>query len=692
MRRGLLALGAVLVVVAAVSAGLAVGSRLGGASRTGGPHGHATTREAHGWTRVAGAAGSGWSPTATSLPHGHDSTGPMRVGAGVAPPTNRWYSGMFFGKQPEPVYAMPLAAQAAGDAITICLPTVSASPTTISGEFAPQFQVGLPTRSFAATRTGPVSFTATYTAAGGQPTGRLTMAEGWPYVSYTATRPQNLTLPGGLAPQDHGTWLSSTVGGTTYGVAVSGPGGVQQPVRSQNGHLHLSRGQSLLLFAGPDARTARTLAQHAVPVTGTRISYRVRHAATATRISYRTEGGRPTVVAAMPQDQLSDPPTRAGTVPSVYGPQRLYVEHSLTWHVRTVPPRGVLDLHRLSGSQRAELRRQVRTDVAHTLNGPAPPSDTYFGGKDVYRSAQLYRLARASGADGAASRMRHHVVGELDQWLDPSAQCPTDASHCFYYDTGFHGVVGRSASFGSDQFNDHHFHYGYFLAAAALVAEGHPALLHRWHTTLNALAEDIASPKGNASLPALRVFDPYAGHSWASGTAPFADGNNQESSSEAVNAWNGLALWARAAGNQRLARQATWQLSLESAAARTDWLQPRNLQNGYGHPFVSLNWGGKRDWSTWFSAKPSAILGIQLIPMPPVLDAEATDPERVRANLADAAPNGYHTEFGDYLTMYLATVDPHRALGVARQLPDSSIDPGDSRSYLLAWVLAHASR
>ena len=41
------------------------------------------------------------------------------------------------------------------------------------------------------------------------------------------------------------------------------------------------------------------------------------------------------------------------------------------------------------------------------------------------------------------------------------------------------------------------------------------------------------------------VFDPYRGHSWASGPSPFASGNNQESSSEAVAAWNGLALWAR---------------------------------------------------------------------------------------------------------------------------------------------------
>ena len=49
-----------------------------------------------------------------------------------------------------------------------------------------------------------------------------------------------------------------------------------------------------------------------------------------------------------------------------------------------------------------------------------------------------------------------------------------------------------------------------------------------------------------------RVFDAYAAHSWASGTSPFADGNNQESSSEATTAWAGLQLWARARGNAEL--------------------------------------------------------------------------------------------------------------------------------------------
>ena len=59
------------------------------------------------------------------------------------------------------------------------------------------------------------------------------------------------------------------------------------------------------------------------------------------------------------------------------------------------------------------------------------------------------------------------------------------------------------------------------------------------------LIRDIASPDRDDPLfPFLRTFDPYAGHSWASGTALFGSGNNQESSSEAMNAWTGIIVTA----------------------------------------------------------------------------------------------------------------------------------------------------
>lgn len=623
-------------------------------------------------------------PRVTGTPAGR-----ARAAQGVPPPTNRWYSGMLFGRTALPVFAVPLALQVDPDAVSVCLPTVSATATTVAGGFSPDFRVGLPTDRFEATRAGPVSVSSTF-ASGTTKMGRLTVAEGWPYVAYTALRAQTLDVPGGLRPREGGLWWSIRTGDQTYGLAVTGRDGQRRQASVSAGRLRLAEADSVLMFAGHDERTASTLAESAVPIDGTAVAYSVDGEETRTRIRYLTAGDRSTIVAAMPHHRVRPDATVRGRVPSIYGPLRLLRDRSLTTDLPTVHPRATLDLGPLTENDRRVLREQVQEDISATVDGPAPPADTYFGGKYLYRLAQLYRIAHSLEASTAAADARRRLVDELDAWLIPSRSCEAGSIRCFGYDTRFKGVVGRVPSFGSEEFNDHHFHYGYFLAAAGLVGEVDPGLLEAWRRTLSALAADIASPVSTGEVPALRNFDPYTGHSWASGTSPFADGNNQESSSEAVNAWNGLAVWAQADGRPRLARQATWQLTAESATARAYWLEPQHLPDGFEHEFTSINWGGKRDWATWFSAEPSAILGIQLIPMPPVFEGSGVTSRRVRSNLSEAAQNGYHVPFGDYMAMYLALVAPARALSIARELPESAIDDGNSRSYLLAWVLTRA--
>jgi hypothetical protein len=87
------------------------------------------------------------------------------------------------------------------------------------------------------------------------------------------------------------------------------------------------------------------------------------------------------------------------------------------------------------------------------------------------------------------------------------------------------------------------------------------------------------------------------------------------------------------------------------------------------------------------------MLGILVLPMSPVADYLAADPERVTANLADSVPDGYDVMFGDFLLMYSALAGPEEAaaaLETARALPDERIDDGNTRSYMLAWLMSHA--
>jgi endoglucanase Acf2 len=214
---------------------------------------------------------------------------------------------------------------------------------------------------------------------------------------------------------------------------------------------------------------------------------------------------------------------------------------------------------------------------------------------------------------------------------------------------------------------------------------------------IDLLVGELATNQNSRYFPERRVFDAYAGHSWASGYSPFADGNNQESSSEAISAWNGLALWATVTKNSALSTEATWMLSSETASANAYWTnfdQSAAVYRGYDHSIVSLNWGGKRDYATWFSAEPSAKLGILLVPMSPVAGYLAEDPARIDKNVSQGAPSGYDVPLGDYLLMYSAQAGADqaaKALAIAKTLPDKFIDGGNSRSYLLAWIMTRGS-
>jgi endoglucanase Acf2 len=648
----------------------------------------AAAEEPGDWTVVGAEAAPDLDEAVTQLPEIAGSTAATRVADDVPPPTNRWYSGMLFGDAPQPVFPVPLALLAEPDAVTIGLPDVTATETTIAGPFVPRLRLGVEADAFVASAADPVSVTLMYRS-GDTDVGRLVTAAGWPYVAYTAVEAQSVSVPSEVQQNDQG-WLSGSIGESQYGVVVTDASGALRPAEGQQGRIDLAEGESVLLFAAPDAQVLDALAQRAVPVTGVQIAYQVGADETLTRLRYLTPDDAPTAVATMPHhQQVGESGEQLGEVASIWGPLTLVAGSELTTSVPTLRPQGTLDLSGLDEQQRAELAEQVRRDVDAQVAAPASPTDAYFGGKAAYRMAQLTRLAADVGEAQAAADIRKRVVADLDAWF--TDECAQGSLRCFGYDPEFRGVVAQEPSFGSELFNDHHFHYGYFLAAAATLAEDDPELAERWQPWLTALHADIAAPVSSSALPALRVFDPYAGHSWASGLSPFADGNNQESSSEAVNAWNGMGHWASIVGDDRLAERATWLLSLEAATARAYWVEPADLPDEFAHQVIALNWGGKRDWATWFSAEPSAMLGIQLIPMGPVSTHLGGDPERVRANVEEAAADGYDVQFGDYLLMYLALADPAEALEQARDLPDERLDDGTTRSYLLAWVMAQAA-
>ena len=608
-----------------------------------------------------------------------------RLAPGVLPPTNRWYSGLAFGDTPQPVFAVPLGIALRDDGFAFGVPRVESTERASVGSAPTDVSV-----SVAGMATGVVTADDDLTVTvelrdeSGVALARLTLAQGSPSLTLEALVPVRLEV----GPEPGGPHLTATVEGRTYGAVTDG-------TRVKGSTVSMDAGGRVTWFAVPDGGSAATMADLVTPVTAGRAAHSVDARTATTELIWSGPAGPARVFVAMPHQVAGlaeGIECDLGTFPTVHGTARVCRGGTLTWSAPVHPVTPDLDLSGLDDDELAELAAQVRRDVADT---PAPPADTYFGGKALQRSAQLYRLAVQLGLDDTAAAVRDALVKDLDRWTDPRG-CDARPASCFVYDPRHHGVVGLTPSFGSEEYNDHHFHYGYFLYAAGVLAADDPTLAARWRPVLDLLAADIAGAGAEPVLPDRRVFDAYAAHSWASGTAPFADGNNQESTSEAVNAWVGLTLWADATRNAALRAQATWQLAGEEDSALRYGLRPDRADPAmahFGHEVVSLTWGGKRDYATWFSPDPGAMLGILVLPASPSTPAYlAGEPKRIRAAVAEAtAGAGYERQFGDYLLMYAALAGPadaRAALDRARTLPDRWVDDGNSRAYLLAWLMS----
>jgi endo-1,3(4)-beta-glucanase len=610
-------------------------------------------------------------PLVVDLPPTAQSTAPaMRLADGLAPPTNRWFSPLVFGD--EPVFPLPLSFQLTDVGFEFGVPAVTSSPGAISAPAVAQLAVTTGEGESTVTRYDEVSVT--IETAG---SGAVTIARGSPIVSFTASAATDLGLSSAVDDEGAGVYTTAA-GGQRFGLVTGGS--------IDGDRLSLAKGQVANWFPLPDGTDVAQLADFArEPLTRVTTAFSADSTDATTTLRYASGA---TLFGALPHQQggLVSPACDLGSFATVYGDLRLCGGSALEWTVPTVEPRSTLDLSGLSAADRAELEAQLGRDIAET---DPLPADTYFGGKALARLANLLQLARSLDQAAAVEALSERLTTGLRAWTQPEG-CEQRAERCFAYDESVRGIVGQAASFGSGEFNDHHFHYGYFLFAAGVAAEHDPKLAAEFEPVMTLLAADIASGSQSKYFPARRVFDPYSGHSWASGFAPFRDGNNQESSSEAVAAWNGLASWAAAIDDPVLAAQARWMLSAEAHSATQYWTnfdRTTPPYAGYDRSVVGIVWDGKRDYGTWFSAEPSAILGIQLLPMPPVGDYLAGDPGRIRANIAEASPPGL---FSDYLLMYRALAgapDAAEALDAARTLPSAAIDDGNSRSYLLAWIM-----
>lgn len=260
-------------------------------------------------------------------------------------------------------------------------------------------------------------------------------------------------------------------------------------------------------------------------------------------------------------------------------------------------------------------------------------ADTYWGGKGLVQMALNMMFAKEAGNQELFEMSRDKLKRNLENWL---TYTPGEDQYYFAYFPRWGSLVGFDVSYDSDSFNDHHFHYGYFIYAGALLCMADDDFRRDYGEALKTLAKDYANwDRTDTRFPIFRTLDPWAGHSFAGGLGDGANsnGNGQESSSEAMQSWGGLYLLGTALGDKEMRDAGIFGWMSESRATREYWFDRDHIypdREGnydytlYQHPYNSNITCKGIGWWNWF-AGPWWNHAIQWMPVSPCLQYLSED-------------------------------------------------------------------
>ncbi|XP_062152032.1 glucan endo-1,3-beta-D-glucosidase ARB_01444-like, partial [Alnus glutinosa] len=346
----------------------------------------------------------------------------------------------------------------------------------------------------------------------------------------------------------------------------------------------------------------------------------------------------------------------------------------------------------------AEIIDALSADV-DALNSTIATNSSYFYGKLIARAARLALIAEEVDFFEVIPKIRKFLKDTIEPWLLDG----TFSWNGFMYDDKWGGIVTKKGTldselnFGFGVYNDHHYHLGYFLYAISVLAKIDPTWGRKYRPQAYSLMADFMNlgRRSNTNYTRLRCFDLYKLHSWAGGLTEFADGRNQESTSEAVNAYYSAALMGMAYGDAHLVTIGSILAALEIQAAQT-WWHVREKDNMYDEVFARENkvvgvlWANKRDSGLWFAPSEwrECRLGIQVIPISPITEVLFSDVVFVRDLVKWTLPalqrEGVGEGWKGFVYALEGIYDKEGALEKIRTL--NGFDDGNSLTNLLWWI------
>lgn len=185
--------------------------------------------------------------------------------------------------------------------------------------------------------------------------------------------------------------------------------------------------------------------------------------------------------------------------------------------------------------------------------GQAVQNSAYDFGIQAFRIARLVLIAEMLNEDTLAEQGR--------TWLRTNlvARLANGASNPLNYDQRFGGVITNLGITGNVNngvnglYDGHHYDYGYFVYAAAVLGKNDAAFLTANTDALVALVRDYASPSATDQFfIQARQKDWYAGNSWSNGLKEDPFNRFAQSVSEAVNAYHAVVLLGTVLNDQEL--------------------------------------------------------------------------------------------------------------------------------------------
>lgn len=219
----------------------------------------------------------------------------------------------------------------------------------------------------------------------------------------------------------------------------------------------------------------------------------------------------------------------------------------------------------LSGEAQRAILKAAPTELSQDIPEQSDLNSMYYSGKALSKFAtMIYTVNQLANNAEIANGAFQNLTKAFDRFVQNEQQFP------LAYDAVWKGAVSTAgyggdlnSDFGNTAYNDHHFHYGYFIQAAAIIGALDPSWLAKNKDWVNMLVRDAGnSIEDDRYFPFSRGFDWFNGHSWAKGLFESYDGKDQESTSEDTMFAYAIKMWGRTSGDASMEARGNMMLGI----------------------------------------------------------------------------------------------------------------------------------